>query len=429
MNDISTGVLFAVLGILIIISGFFSGSETALVSLNRYRLKHLVNLGHKGARIASKLLDRPDRLIGLILIFNNFVNILASSIATIIGLRLFGEAGIAIATGLLTFVILIFAEVSPKTMAALHPERFAFPASYVLKVLLFLFYPLVYFINAITNSLLKLSGIHTNHQGDALTQEELKTVVNETGALISGKNRKMLVNILDLDSVSVEDIMIPRNEIIGIDLDDDWADILEQITHSLHTRLPVFHTDINNTVGIIHLRSALAIVSKESADKDDLKSIMAESYFIPEATPLNRQLLSFQKNKRRTALVVDEYGDIQGLVTLDDILEEIVGEFTTDPADTLLKEIHPQNDNTFLVDGSANIRELNRIMDWELPTQGAKTFNGLILEFLESIPTPGTSILLADYPIEIIQVANNTVKTVKVSPRISSKSVKPQALL
>jgi Mg2+/Co2+ transporter CorB len=422
LNDISTGILFTVLGILILISGFFSGSETALVSLNRYRLKHLANAGHKGAQTASKLLERPDRLLGLILIFNNFVNILASAIATIIGLRLFGEAGIAIATGLLTFVILVFAEVSPKTMAALHPERFAFPASYALKFLLLIFYPLVYAINTITNGLLSLLGVNKNNQGNTLTQEELKTVVNETGTQISTKNQKMLVNILDLDTVTVEDIMVPRNEIIGIDLKDEWENILQQITQSLHTRLPVFHGDIDNIIGTIHLRSALAIVAKNDADVNDLKSIITESYFIPEATPLNRQLISFQKNKRRSALVVDEYGDVQGLVTLDDILEEIVGEFTTDPSDMLMQEIHPQDDGSFLVDGSVNIRELNRLMNWKLPTQGAKTLNGLILEFLESIPAPGTSILLANYPIEIILIYNNAVKTVKISPRISRKS-------
>lgn len=419
MNDISVGILFFILGILILLSGFFSGSETALVSLNRYRLKHLVNSGHKGAKMASSLLERPDRLFGLILIFNNFVNILASAIATVIGLKFFGEAGIAIATGLLTFVILIFSEVTPKTYAAQYPERLAFPASYALKILMWLFYPLVYFINTITNGLLKLFGVHKTNNNDSLSPEELRTIVNETGSMIPAKHQKMLLNILDLEAVKVEDIMVARSEIVGLDMSEDWDDILEQLTHSLHTRLPVFEHNIDHIVGFIHLRKALTIVSTPGSGKEELKKIIAPCYFIPEATPLNKQLLNFQKNKRRTALVVDEYGDIQGIVTLEDILEEIVGEFTTDPADTLMKEVLHQEDGTILVDGSANIRELNRMMSWHLPTDSAKTINGLILEFLQSIPEPGTSVLIDNYPIEIKQVTGNTVKTVKIEPQIN----------
>ncbi len=418
MNDIPISALFSVLGVLVLMSGFFSGSETALVSLNRYRLRHLVNSGHKGAKVASKLLLRPDRLFGLILIFNNFVNILASAIATVIGLKLFGEAGIAIATGILTFVILIFAEVTPKTYAAQHPEQLAFPAAYILKFLMLIFYPLVYFINMITNGLLTLFGVHRSADNDSLSPEELRTIVNETGSLIPAKHQKMLINILDLEAVKVEDIMISRNEIVGLDMSEEWEEILEQLTHSLHTRLPVYENDIDHIFGVVHLKKALSIITKPGSSKDDLKKIIAQCYFIPEATPLNKQLLNFQQNKRRTALVVDEYGDIQGMVTLEDILEEIVGEFTTDPADTLMKEVHPQDDGTILVDGSANIRELNRIMDWALPTSNAKTINGLLLEYLESIPEPGTSVLIGNYPIEIKQIAGNTVKTVIISPQL-----------
>lgn len=417
MNDIPIGILFSVLGVLILFSGFFSGSETALVSLNRYRLKHLVNSGHKGAQMASALLERPDRLFGLILIFNNFVNILASAIATVIGLKLFGEAGIAIATGLLTFVILIFAEVTPKTYAAQYPERLAFPAAYALKILMWIFYPLVLFINTITNGLLKLFGVHKTSNNDSLSPEELRTIVNETGSMIPAKHQKMLLNILDLEAVRVEDIMVARNDIVGLDMSEDWDDILVQLTHSLHTRLPVYKNNIDHIYGFIHLRKALTIVSTPGAGKEELKKIIAPCYFIPEATPLNKQLINFQKNKRRTALVVDEYGDIQGIVTLDDILEEIVGEFTTDPADTLMKEVLHQEDGTVLVDGSANLRELNRMMSWHLPTNNAKTINGLILEFLQSIPEPNTSVLIGHYAIEIKQISGNTVKTVKIEPQ------------
>ena len=419
MNEIPLSALYTILGILILLSGFFSGSETALISLNRYRLKHLVDSGHHGAYLASVLLKRPDRLFGLILLFNNFVNILASAIATVIGLKLFGEAGIAIATGALTFVILIFSEVSPKTYAAQNPEQFAFPASYILSALMWSFYPLVYVINAITNSFLKLIGVHKPNNNDSLTSEELRSIVNETGSMIPAKHQKMLLNILDLESVKVEDIMVARNEIIGLDMRESWAEILEQITQSLHTRLPVYEGNIDHIVGMIHLRRALDIVAKTDAGKDKLKDIITPCYFIPEATSLNKQLLNFQYNKHRSALVVDEYGDIQGLVTLEDILEEIVGEFTTDPSDTLVKDIHKQDDGTILVDGSANIREFNRIMNYFLPTDGAKTVNGLVLEFLESIPTPGTSILVNNYPIEILQISGNSVKTVRISPRIN----------
>ena len=421
MNEIPLAFLYSILAILILLSGFFSGSETALVSLNRYRLKHLVDSGHHGAYLASQLLARPDRLFGLILLFNNFVNILASAIATVIGLKLFGEAGIAIATGVLTFVILIFAEVSPKTYAAQNPEKFAFPASYVLKVLMWTFYPLVFFINSITNNLLKLIGVNKPGDNESLTAEELRTIVSETGSMIPTKHQKMLLNILDLESVKVEDIMISRNEIIGIDMQESWAEILEQITQSLHTRLPVYKGDVDNIVGMIHLRRALDIVSKPDSNKEMLNQIIVPCYFIPEATSLNKQLLNFQYNKRRSALVVDEYGDIQGLVTLEDILEEIVGEFTTDPSDTLMKDIHFQDDGTILVDGSANIREFNRIANFSLPIDGAKTVNGLILEYLESIPTPGTSILINNYPVDILQISGNSVKTIKISPQINQQ--------
>ena len=421
MNDLPLSFLYSSLGILILLSGFFSGSETALISLNRYRLKHLVDSGHHGAYLASNLLARPDRLFGLILLFNNFVNILASAIATIIGLKLFGEAGIAIATGVLTFIILIFAEVSPKTYAAQNPERFAFPASYILKILMWAFYPLVLFINTITNGLLKLIGVHKPSTNESLTPEELRTIVNETSSMIPAKHQKMLLNILDLESVKVEDIMISRNEIVGLDMQESWAEILEQITQSLHTRLPVYDGDIDHIIGMIHLRNALDIVSKPDANKEKLKEIISTCYFIPEATSLNKQLLNFQYNKHRSALVVDEYGDIQGLVTLEDILEEIVGEFTTDPSDTLMKDIHPQDDGTILADGSTNIREFNRMMDYDLPISGAKTINGLILEFLESIPHPGTSVLINHYPIEIIQLNGNSIKTVRISPQINQK--------
>jgi len=416
LDDIPISALIGALIFLIILSAFFSGSETGLVSLNRYRLRHLAKTKHRGAARAAKLLERPDRLIGLILLGNNFVNILASSIATILALRLYGEAGIAIAAAILTLVILIFSEVTPKTLAVLHPERFAFPATFVLSPLLKILYPLVWMVNIAANGLLRLGGINTDTAtSQALSSEELRMVVTEAGAMIPRRHQMMLTNILDLEKVTVDDIMIPRNELVGIDMHDEWDDILKQLTNSQHTRMPVFDTDINNVLGMIHVRNTLQLLTQKETSKEDLKRWIHPAYFVPEGTPLNKQLLHFQQEKRRSGLVVDEYGDVQGLVTLEDILEEIVGEFTTDPA-THIKEVHRQKDGTFLVDGSASIRELNRVMQWELPTNGPKTFSGLITEHMESIPEPGTSLMLAGYPVEIVQTKDNMVKTAQINP-------------
>lgn len=416
LNEIPIELLLGLLLFLIILSGFFSGSETGLISLNRYRLRHLAKDGHRGAQRAQELLQRPDRLIGLILLGNNFVNILASAIATIVAVRLLGEAGVMVATALLTVVVLLFAEVAPKTVAALNPERVAFPASFILKPLLKILYPLVWLINLIANGLLRLIGAAPQGDGSqALSQEELRSVVAEAGSMIPQRHQQMLLSIFDLEKVTVEDIMIPRQEIIGIDLEDEWEEIVEQIRSSQHTRLPVYRASIDHVVGFFHLRSVVALERNGTLNRQSFERVLREPYFIPEATPLNTQLLNFQKQRRRIGLVVDEYGDIRGLVTLDDILEEIVGEFTTDPANSM-KEVHPQDDGTYLVDGGANIRELNRLMNWELPTGGAKTLNGTIIEYLETIPEPGTSLLLSHYPIEIIQCSNSAIKTVRIDP-------------
>jgi Mg2+/Co2+ transporter CorB len=418
LNDIPIWVLLGLIFFLILVSAFFSGSETGLISLNRYRLRHLAKDGHAGARRAHKLLKRPDRLIGLILLGNNFVNILASAIATLLAVRLLGEDGVWVATALLTVVVLIFAEITPKTLAAMRPERFAFPATVILKPLAWLLAPLVLVFNTIPSALLRLFGVSQQELSEhTISREELRTVVNEAGAMIPQRHQKMLLGILDLEKATVEDIMVPRNEIIGIDLEDEWEQILKQLRNSQHTRLPVYRGDIDQVIGILHLRNFLGLQHRQELSRNDLEGLLRESYFIPEATPLNTQLLNFQSQRRRIGLVVDEYGDIQGLVTLDDILEEIVGEFTTDPS-TSSKDIHPQEDGSFLVDGSANIRELNRIMQWELPTDGPKTLNGMITEYLETIPEAGTSLLLEGYPIDIVQTGSNTVKTVRIDPAL-----------
>jgi len=420
LSEIPLSVLFGALVLLIILSAFFSSSETGLMTLNRYRLRHLAQSKHKGAMRAQALLERPDRLIGLILLGNNFANILASSITTVIALRLGGQTGIAVGAGLLTLVILIFAEVAPKTLAALHPERIAFPAAWIYTPLLQILYPLVWVVNIIANGFLRIFGIRPElTEGDShhLSREELRTVVNEAGALIPKRHQAMLVSILDLESVTVEDIMIPRNDIMGIDLEEDWNEIIEQLAHSQHTRLPVYNGDIDHVVGIIHIRNIVQSLAEKKLTKESLQRAMREPYFIPEATPLNTQLLNFQRQERRIGLVVNEYGDIQGLVTLEDILEEIVGEFTSDPS-TAIKEFHLQEDGSYVVDGSASIRDINRWLKLKLPTDGPKTLNGLIIEYMETIPEPGTSLKINDYPMEVIHATSSSVRTVKVYPKL-----------
>jgi len=411
-------MLFIVLGILILISAYFSGSETGMMSLNRYRLRHLEKEKHKGAKRVSKLLKRPDRLIGLILIGNNLVNIAAASIATVIGIRYFGDVyGMLVSTVVLTLVILIFAEVTPKTLAALYPEKIAFPSSILLTLLLKLLLPLVIAVNWITNGLLMLLGISSEQREQhSLSSEELRTVVNESGALLHEQDQSMLMSILDLEKVSVEDIMIPRSELVGIDVNDNWKKIQKQLTQFNHTRVLLYRDNIDDVVGYIHARDALKLLSKSQFTKATILRAVRELYFIPEGTPLNIQLLKFQHAKERLGLVVDEYGDIQGLVTLEDILEEIVGDFTTTKAPTPSEEIILQPDGSYLVDGSASIRDVNKEMSWLLPIDGPKTLNGLIIEHLEDIPQNNLSVRIAGYPIEIVEVSNNRIKKVRVMP-------------
>jgi len=425
LDDISTGTLFGLLTILILISAYFSSSETGMMSLNRYRLKHLVKNNHTGAKRVEKLLNRPDRLIGLILIGNNLVNILASSIATIIGMRLFADneaLGLAVSTGMLTIVILIFAEVTPKTLAALHPEKVAFPSSIILRPLLTLFYPLVWLVNIISNGLLRLFRVNVNNDDNgALSSEELRTVVHEAGAMIPQRHQDMLISILDLEKVTVDDIMIPRNEIIAIDINDDWDILLRQLRNISHTKVLLYRDTIDDAVGFVHTRDALRLLLKEQFDKTSLLRAVKELYFIPEATPLNVQLLKFQRKKERIGLIVDEYGDIQGLVTLEDILEEIVGDFTTTMAPSASEEIDAQPDGSYIIDGTANVRDINKEMNWHFPTDGPKTLNGLILEYLEEIPESNISLKIADHTLEVLEIENNVIRRVRVQPAEKKK--------
>ncbi len=383
------------------------------MSLNRYRLKHLQKNNHKGARRAARLLSRPDRLIGLILIGNNLVNIFASAIATVIAIRLWGDAGIFIATVALTLVILIFAEITPKTIAALHPEKIAFPASIILLPLLKIMYPVVALVNGVTNGLLRLLGFDPEKQNDEnVSSDELRTIVTDAGQLIPSRHRGMLLNILDLEEVSVDDIMVPRNEVYGIDLDDADEDILRCIQTSSHTRLPVWREDINNICGMLHMRNISRIIDKHGLDRTALEREMEKPYFVPESTPLHTQLMNFQQKKHRLGVVVDEYGEVMGLVALEDILEEIVGEFTSNMTETA-DNIFPQRDGSFIIAGTANIREINKSLDWGLPTDGPKTLSGLILENLESFPDANAGLAIGDYRLEILELEGNVVQAVK----------------
>lgn len=409
-DDFPLGLLFGLLFLLICLSAFFSSSETGMMSINRYRLSHQANSGEPRAQRVARLLARPDRLIGVILIGNNFVNNLAASIATIIAIHFFGEvSGPAVATALLTITVLIFAEVTPKTYAAVKPERIAFPASRVLEPLLKLLYPLVWLVNAISNGLLSMMGVkNINGSGDHLTRDELRTVVHEAGTLIPQRHQAMLLSILDLENVTVNDIMVPRHEVMGIDLDDDLEEILTQIRTSQHTRVPVYKGDINNIIGMLHLRNAARFLSRGEVTKAAIVQEAREPYFIPESTQLHTQLLNFQKQKRRIGIVVDEYGDVEGLVTLEDILEEIVGEFTTDVAG-MEQDIHRQEDGSQLIDGTATIRDINKTLGWQLPTDGPKTLNGLILEHLEAFPDGPACLQVGNVRMEILEVRDNLV--------------------
>lgn len=416
-DDTSLASLIGLLVLLLLLSACFSGSETALMSLNRYQLRHKAREGHRGAKLAEKLLQRPDRLIGLILLGNNLVNILAASLVAVKAQQMGGQTAVALSSFALTLIILVFAEAAPKTAAALHPERWAFPASLIYYPLLKITYPFVWLTNMMANGVLFVFGLRTaDSELQALTREELRTVVFEAGGRISSRYRQMLLSILDLEQVTVDDVMVPHNEIVGIDLDDEIEEIEKIIATSEHSRLPVYRDNIDKVVGVLHLRR-LANLAQQSFDKESLRKLLDEPYFVPEGTPLSTQLVQFQRSGNRIALVVDEYGDIQGIVTIEDILEEIVGEFTTDPGDTPAEVVKVAPD-AWLVNGAANIRELNRTQNWKLPTEGPKTINGLILEMLETIPEPSTCLKVNGYPIEIVETDDTRIRAVRIGKRV-----------
>ena len=418
MQDIPLPWLFGILVLLLALSSFFSSTETALMSINRYRLRHRAREGSRSARIAEQLLAQPDRLIGLILVCNNFVNSAAAAIVTVISLSLGGEAYAAVGVGLFTVVLIIFGEVAPKTYGALYPERLALPAAHVYRMLHGMLYPVVWVTNLLANGVLRLLGISREKAGTtSLSREELRTVVAESSTVIPHRHQRMLMSILDLERICVEDIMVPRNEIAGIDVSDDWDDILNQLRDSRHTRIPVFDGSIDELIGILHMKKVARLLARGELDREQLVGLARarEPYYVPEGTSLNTQLVNFQRQRRRVAFVVDEYGDVQGLVTLEDLLEEIVGEFTSDTS-SLHKDVHREKGGSFIVNASASVRTLNRKMSWSLPTSGPRTLNGLIIEYLETIPEPGTSLRIGDYSLDILQTGDNAVKTVRLRP-------------
>jgi Mg2+/Co2+ transporter CorB len=413
-DEVPTGLLVALIVVLVVLSAFFSGTETALMSLNRYRLRHQARAGHRGARLAEWLLQRPDRLIGLILLGNTAVNLGAAALATILALRVGGEGAILAGTAILTVVVLIFGEVAPKTIAALNPARIALPAALIYYPLLKIAYPAVWVINLIANGLLRLLGVRPDHiASHSLSAEELRTVVAEAGVMVPRRHQRMLISILDLDAITVDDIMVPRQEIVGLDLDRPWQDNLRVIQTSPHNRLPVYREDIDNVIGVTRVRELLPELARGELTQAMLLERIREAHFVPEGTPLTKQLLIFQQHRRRSAFVVDEYGDVQGLITTQDIINELVGELDRD-ATALDLGVTKESDRSYVVDASANVRQLNRVMNWNLPTDGPKTLNGLIVEMLETIPEKGTGVTVADYPIEILDASEHGIKRVRV---------------
>lgn len=407
LEEVSIKFLLGVIGLLLVLSAFFSSSETALMALNRIKLKN--DAKHKkGAYLALKLLEKPDRLIGLILIGNNFINIAATALTTIVAIKIAGDKGVAYGTAILTFAILIFSEVTPKTYAALNPEKIGYIAAFILTPLLKLLYPLVWATNLVTNGLLRLLGVPKEIAEEALSREELKTLVIENDLINPDVHQKMMINVMNLDHMNIEDVMVPRNEIQGINLNDDWDVIEKQLVNTYLTRLPVYIDHIDQVIGILHIRTILTMLKNQNLDAIKLKRILRKPYFVPETASLSAQLREFQSKERRMGLVVDEYGDLVGLVTLDDILEEIVGKFTSEPGDRGLKIIK-QGENQYVVKGRIAVRSLNRRLQWDLPTEEATTINGLITEHLQDLPTQDLTVTIEGYRMTILEITEDNI--------------------
>ncbi len=407
-------ILFVVMVLLIGVSAFFSASEISMMSLNRYRLRHLVKKNHKQAQRVNQLLLQPDKLLSVVLIGNTLANILASMLATLIGQQLYGEMGIVLFTLLLTLIILIFSEMLPKTLAAINPQRIAFACVGPLISVKFLLSPLIYLVTSVTKAILRVFGVSLSRgPKESLSRDELRSVMNEAGGLLPLEHKSMLISLLDLESICVDDIMVPKAEITGLDIELPWPKLLEQLETAQHTRLPLFKGSLEHLVGIVHVRNVLNVILSEQLDLTALLDLADSPYYVPEGTPLNAQILNFQKMKRRSCIVVDEYGDLQGLVTMEDILEEIVGDFTTDIA-ALSKDVVLQPDGAMILDASITLRQLQRELGWQLPALGPRTLSGLIIEYLGYIPPADCCLVMAEYRIEILKVGDNMIKSVNM---------------
>ena len=413
MNDVPLGVLSLALFLLVILSAFFSSSETAMMAVNRYRIKTQAESGNRSARLVMKLLEAPDKLLGTILFGNNVANIAASTLATVIGLRMFGDVGLAYAPLLLVFIVLVFAEVAPKTLAAINPEKIAFPAAWVLALLQIVLAPFVWLVKFFSNGLLRLIGVQVEAQNDALSTEELRAAVNESSGLLDNSHQDMLLRILEMEKVSVEDVMVPRSDMQAIDLDDEWDEIVEQLATSHHTRVPVFQGSMDNFIGVAHIRKLFYLSQMADFNKETMLTMIREPYFIPENTSVTHALKNLQEQRRRFGIVVDEYGDIKGLVTLELILEEVVGDFTT-IVPGMDDEITEEEDGSYLVRGNAYLRDINRQLQWNLPTENAKTVNGLIVDQLEDIPEASTCFKINGYMVEIVQSRDTSVHVARL---------------
>lgn len=412
MDNIPLIGLFILLLLLILLSAIFSASETAMMAVNRYRLKHQADSGNAAAQRVLKLLENPDKLLGTILVGNNITNLTAPSIATIIGLRMFGDIGIAIATGVLIIIVLIFAEVAPKTLAAQFPEKIAFPSSLLLLGLQKILKPLIIMVNFFANTLLRLFGVKQPKSQNSLNIDELRAAVLESSNTINRSYQNMLLGVLEMDSITVNDVMVPTNSIESLNFDDNIDVICEKITNSRYTRLPVYEKSMENILGILHLRKILPLLKKGELTKSALKSYIRQPYFIPENLSITKTLNHLQAERRRFALVVDEYGSLKGLITMEEILEEIVGDFTQYVPD---KETQPvAQDGSVIVRGDSSIRDLNRKMEWELPTDYAKTVNGLVLHVLEEIPTKPTAIDIEGFKLEILRTSGTLIRSVRI---------------
>lgn len=427
MDDIPLSTLFFALLVLLVVSAFFSISETSMMALNRYRLRHLTQQGVRSARLASELLKQLDRFLGVVLLGNNVVNAAAALLVGEIARRYLGgsEYALVIATGASAFAILVFSEITPKVIGASYPERIALPASYVLMPLLKITRPVVWFVNIFVQGLLQLMQLRATADGEEhkLSVEELRTLVLETG-YIPQKHKSILVNLFDLEAITVDDVMVPRNHIEAVDIEAPVEELLQQISTAYHRRLLVYQDQLDNVLGTLRVRSVLNLARQGEVTGERLREILREPYFVPSGTPLFSQLQNFQEHQDRVSLVVDEYGELMGLVTLEDILEEIIGEFTTH-SPLRARGFHRQDDGTYLVEGSAMLRELNRKLGYDFPLEGPKTLNGLIVEHLQDIPEPNTSVKIAGYPIEIVHTQDRVVKAVRLRPPVETPAAAP----